>query len=262
MAFISYAQNLEDVILFRIFKNVKKGVYIDVGAWDPVIDSVTKAYYMRGWRGINIEPVDFYYEKLLADRPKDTNLKVVASAETGVLKFYEVEGTGLSTSIAAIAEKHAATGMTVREREVSAYRLDKICADHNVTEVHFLKIDVEGAEKQVLEGIDLMRIRPWVIVVESTLPNSRVCNHEQWEAVLLKQNYSCIYFDGLSRFYVPFEREKDLKPLLATPPNIFDQYVRYTELQKLERIDELNNQLNVANLKLSMLKAVINEINL
>lgn len=250
MAFISYAQNLEDVVLFRIFKNIKKGFYIDVGAWDPVIDSVTKAFYMRGWRGINIEPVDIYFEKLLADRPEDNNLKIVAAAETGTLKFYEVDNTGLSTSIAAIAEKHIAIGRRVREREVSAYRLDKICDDNNVTEIHFLKIDVEGAEKQVLEGIDLMRIRPWVILVEATLPNSRISNHEQWEGVIIQQNYRYIYFDGLSRYYVPVEREKDLKPILAIPPNIFDQYVRYSELQKLERIDELNNQLNEANSKL------------
>lgn len=58
MTFISYAQNYEDVMLHRALKGVEKGFYIDVGANDPVQYSVTKAFYERGWRGINIEPID------------------------------------------------------------------------------------------------------------------------------------------------------------------------------------------------------------
>lgn len=69
MTFISYAQNLEDVILFRALKGVEQGFYIDAGAQDPEIDSVTKAFYERGWRGINIEPVERWFQDLVADRP-------------------------------------------------------------------------------------------------------------------------------------------------------------------------------------------------
>ena len=63
MTFISYAQNFEDVILRRALKDIEKGFYVDVGAHDPVIDSVTKAFYDLGWRGINIEPVKEWFEK-------------------------------------------------------------------------------------------------------------------------------------------------------------------------------------------------------
>ena len=38
---ISYAQNFEDVLLARAFRNRDRGFYIDVGAWHPVFDSVT-----------------------------------------------------------------------------------------------------------------------------------------------------------------------------------------------------------------------------
>ena len=58
MTFISYAQNFEDVILWRAFKNLQNGFYVDVGANDPINDSVTQAFYEKGWRGINIEPID------------------------------------------------------------------------------------------------------------------------------------------------------------------------------------------------------------
>jgi len=77
MTFISYAQNYEDVMLQRAFKDIKKGFYIDVGANDPVIDSVTKAFYDSDWHGINIEPVTEWFIKLQEARPNDTNLNII-----------------------------------------------------------------------------------------------------------------------------------------------------------------------------------------
>ncbi len=45
MTFISFAQNAEDVMLWRALGHVRAGFYIDVGAQDPELDSVTHAFY-------------------------------------------------------------------------------------------------------------------------------------------------------------------------------------------------------------------------
>ncbi len=66
MTFISYAQNFEDVMLWRALKHVERGFYIDVGAFSPDLDSVTRAFSERGWRGINIEPNPHYLAQLNA----------------------------------------------------------------------------------------------------------------------------------------------------------------------------------------------------
>src|SRR5688572_4513997 len=50
----SFAQNGEDVRLWRIFANQGPGFYVDVGAGDPTADSVTRLFYDSGWTGINI----------------------------------------------------------------------------------------------------------------------------------------------------------------------------------------------------------------
>ena len=55
MTFVSYAQNFEDVMLWRALSDVKQGHYIDIGAQDPVINSVSLAFYEAGWRGIHVE---------------------------------------------------------------------------------------------------------------------------------------------------------------------------------------------------------------
>ena len=52
MPFISYAQNFEDVMLWRTLRLFGPGFYIDIGANHPTRDSVTRSLYERGWRGI------------------------------------------------------------------------------------------------------------------------------------------------------------------------------------------------------------------
>jgi FkbM family methyltransferase len=231
--FISYSQNFEDVILYRALKGVDKGFYIDVGAWDPVVDSVTKAFYDRGWRGINIEPVRAFYEKLLADRPEDVNLMVAVGSRNGLVRFFEVVDTGLSTTNEELAKRYMQEGYEVRELLVPCMRLADICKDYGVQEVHFLKIDVEGAEKEVLEGFDFSRIRPWIVIVEATEASTQKETFKDWESLLLDQDYEFVYYDGLNRFYVARERS-ELKEAFKLPPNLWDGFVRYHEW-KLQR---------------------------
>jgi FkbM family methyltransferase len=238
MTFISYAQNFEDVMLFRALKGIEKGFYIDIGAQDPVFDSVTKAFYERGWRGINIEPVQQWFQKLVADRPEDINLRLAAWSTAENLRFFEVQDTGMSTADADIARRHAEQGLPVREYEIPARPLDAICAEFGVKKVHFLKIDAEGAEAHVLGGISLVDIRPWIILVEATEPNSQITTHGEWEHLLTERGYDFAYFDGLNRFYVA-EEQAILKNAFSLPPNYFDYYTRYSEWWAQQRASRL-----------------------
>ena len=224
MSFISYAQNCEDVMLLRALHNVERGFYIDVGAQDPIDDSVTKAFYERGWRGINLDPVDHWYQKLLQDRPRDVNLRMAASDHRGSISFYEVADTGLSTADSDFAAQHLSSGRAVAEYEVECRTLDQICEEHHVGEIHFLKIDVEGAEADVLRGLSLDRIRPWIIVIEAMLPNSQTPAWMDWDPLLQGHGYKCVYEDGLNRFYLAAEHS-DLKEAFRFPPNVMDDYV-------------------------------------
>jgi FkbM family methyltransferase len=242
MIFVSYAQNHEDVMLYRALRKVKQGFYIDVGAQDPIIDSVTMAFYERGWHGINIEPNQEYSRRLQSERPHDINLATAVGAETGVLGFYEVAHTGLSTANAQYAQRHAEAGYSVKRREVVCTTLDRICHDCRVGTVHFLNIDVEGSERAVLEGFSFETVRPWLVVIEATEPNS---NHEvfaEWEDLLLRRNYAFVYFDGLNRFYAAQEH-RDLARHFACPPNWCDQYVSYELWWARRSLEERERQL-------------------
>ena len=82
--FISYSQHLEDLVLYSIFYDVKNGFYIDVGAHDPNFISVTKAFYLLGWYGINIEPLPEKYKALQSSRKRDINLNLGIGEKKGI----------------------------------------------------------------------------------------------------------------------------------------------------------------------------------
>src|SRR6476646_7622711 len=104
MTFVSYAQNFEDVMLWRALKHVESGFYIDVGAAHPDDYSVTRAFYDRGWRGINIEPTSRVI-RLTGARPRDINLHMAVGRIPGEVTIFVVDGNkDISTVDRAIAE--------------------------------------------------------------------------------------------------------------------------------------------------------------
>jgi len=89
--------------------------------------------------------------------------------------------------------------------------------------VHFLKVDVEGFEEAVLRGNQWQLHRPWVVVVEATLPMSQTESYQGWEPILLNADYLFAYADGLNRFYVAKEHA-NLLEVFKYPPNVFDEF--------------------------------------
>jgi FkbM family methyltransferase len=223
MSIVSYAQNFEDVMLWRALGSVDNGRYIDIGAQDPLVDSVSLMFYERGWRGIHVEPTPPYAELLRQGRPDEIVIQAAVAGKSGIMSFYEFPTTGLSTGSPEIAEKHINSGFGVREIVVPAVTLDEVLSHESGQELHWLKIDVEGGEKQVLEGWIHSSLRPWVVLIESTAPLSKVETHKQWEPLILSKGYKFAYFDGLNRFYVA-DGHAELLRAFASGPNVFDDF--------------------------------------
>jgi len=222
MTFVSYAQNHEDVLLWRALGHVPGGFYVDVGANHPSDDSVTRAFYERGWSGINIEPLAQHIAQLRAERPRDVNLQLAIGAQDGELELFDTSVRGLATASAEVAQMHARAGLTVVRLTVPMRRLDGVLAEYAARDVHFLKIDVEGLEADVLAGMDFSRCRPWVLVVEATRPNSQTVE-ASWEPLVLAAGYQRVFFDGLNRYYLADEQAA-LARFFESPPHVFDDF--------------------------------------
>jgi len=242
MPFISYAQNLEDVMLYRALRDVQRGFYVDVGANSPDQHSVTRALYERGWRGINIEPVPAFHEQLVAARPGDINLAIAVGDRTGVVNFHDIPDTGLSTVDQEVARQHRLSGYRIIERQVPVETLDHVFETQGVELVHFLKIDVEGHESAVLRGLSLKDVRPWIIVIEATAPLSQDGTHLEWDPLLTGRGYHYVYFDGLNRYYIADEKP-ELAERFASPPNIFDDWIRAHDWAAHELVGNLSRRI-------------------
>jgi FkbM family methyltransferase len=246
--FVSYAQNQEDVVLARaLHPDGRGGSWVDVGAGDPVLDSVTAAFAERGWRGVNVEPLPCEHERLCAARPADTNLRVALGATAGLGKLFvePAENRGASTMVPELAERYRAEGEDFTPIEVPIWTLAQVVADHVAGPVDFLKVDVEGFEREVLAGADWSSFRPRVVVMEATVPKSDEPAHEGWEPMLFEVGYRFAMFDGLNRFYAHAD-EPALLQALAIPANVFDDFVPYAWTHQVDQAQQWAHSLEDA----------------
>ncbi len=225
---ISYAQNGEDVRLWRAFATVELPVsghftYVDVGAHHPFDLSITASLYSLGWRGILVEADPDFAAELRRHRPGDQIVEMAAGDHAGEITFYRVAGTGLGTVSEAEARAAGASGFEVAEFTVATAALNQIVESTIGIDspIHFMSIDVEGAEPLVLAGLDLNVIRPWVVCIEAIDAATLEPNHAAWESQLLDRNYINAAFDGINRWYVAREHV-ELAELIAVPLNSID----------------------------------------
>jgi FkbM family methyltransferase len=204
---ISYAQNYEDLILAGILREVSDGFYVDVGANDPTLDSVTKLFYDRNWSGINVEPNQKLIENLRQARPRDINLDIGLSSQAGQLKFRSytnIDGLSSFSQNAQDLTRSAHTNLAYEDSFVIVDSLANVLEQHRPTgHIHFLKIDVEGLELEVLLGNNWKKFRPWTMCIERT-------NDQHISATILAflngVQYQEVFFDGINDYFIAKEQ--------------------------------------------------------
>lgn len=164
----TYSQEGEDSVLSRLIGSQQTGFYVDIGAHHPQRYSNTYLFYLRGWKGIAIEPNPLSAKLFKEIRPKDINVEIGISLQEGKLDYFEFEEPALNTFDEDIA-KSIKTSKFLRSRTISVVPLHKVLNKYLPEGQHidFMSIDVEGLDEQVARSNDWEKFRPKFLLIES-----------------------------------------------------------------------------------------------
>jgi FkbM family methyltransferase len=166
----------------HVFKGFRNGIFVDVGAHDgETINNTLFFEEERGWTGLNIEPIPDVFAKLQEHRPRCINLCCAIDETSGTADF--LLNTGYTEMLSGLhkqydprhkkrveteIQEHGGTSIVL---QVPTRRLDEIFKEHGIQHVHYLSVDVEGAERSVLKSIDFQKVFIDVIEFENNYPN-------------------------------------------------------------------------------------------
>ena len=197
------SQNLQDLIVLDLFGFKKKGVFIEAGACDGILNSNTflleKNYE---WTGLLVEPVSEYYLQLDKNRGvatanvaisqvnnKQTDFLITANKDLSTIKGYEDN------------DYHSENRKNYNIQKVLTKTLDQLIVENLQNfEIDFLSLDTEGSELDIIKSLNFLKHRINVICVEHNLTMNRNLIHNH----LLENNYKKLLFPFLQidDFYV------------------------------------------------------------
>ena len=169
-----------DLIINNVFRNKKKGIYIDVGCHHPFINNNTYLLYKKGWNGINID-LDFNsIDMFNYFRPNDDNKKIGISNKKGFANLYFFHNRAAKNTL---SKKSGGGAKQIKKIEVNT--LDNIIKESKIKikEIDFLTIDVEGNELNVLQGLNFKKYKQKIIALEFINPNNKFFYQQKIEDI-------------------------------------------------------------------------------
>jgi FkbM family methyltransferase len=178
-----YSQYGQDKYLeTTIFKEFRNGIFVDVGAHNGKAFNNTLFFEEeRDWSGINIEPIPNVFADLETNRPRCINVCCAVDQITGTADF--LLNTGYTEMLSGLSHHYDSRHKQRLQREIVHWggnftvekvptrRLDEILEEHKIQHIHYLSIDVEGAESAVIQSINFQKVFIDVIEFENNYPD-------------------------------------------------------------------------------------------
>ena len=194
-----YGEFAEDVFIDRIFRKVKKGIYVDVGCYHPFKGSLTFRLFNRGWNGINIDISKTSIDLFKISRNKDKNLNLAITDYDGDVFYYENSPINQQNSIIKSNDKQS-------KIKIKCNKLTTVLIENNIKNFDYLNIDVEGAELNVIRGLNFDKFFPKLISIENNDLLIKDYMESEVFKILSNNNYVFINKIGVTNFFI----KKDL----------------------------------------------------
>lgn len=206
------SQHGEEIVLQQYFQGKASGYFIEAGALDGINLSNTWLYEQLGWQGLLVEAHPGLYEQCKARRAKSAVYNVALGAHDNAgVDFFCAEKPGIAgqpgiagpLSFSAVDPEHEqrclAEGYQINKVTVPMRTLNALLVEQQVESVDFLSLDIEGAELEALQGFDLAKYRPQVLLIESNTDSALAAI----QAHVARSGYVRVDRLGDNYFYVP-----------------------------------------------------------
>ena len=168
---VSYSQCGEDLLIQYLFNSlgIDKIAYLDIGAHHPSYLSNTYYFYLKGHRGVCIEPDASLAPAFGKQRAGDRLLNIGIAPEEGIADFYVMSRPTLNTFSRTEAERFASYGNQRIERVVAVpiRNINTVIAEEFGRAPNLLSLDVEGLDLPILRSLDFEKFAPDVVCVET-----------------------------------------------------------------------------------------------
>lgn len=193
---ISFAQEGEDLVLNRFFERQQGGFYVDIGAHHPVRFSNTYKFYLKGWRGINVDAMPGSMDSFKKLRPRDINLEHAVSDKSETLIYNIFNEPALNTFSEEVAKEHCKVEIyeIIEKREIKTVTLANILDIHlpHGIPIDFLSIDVEGLDLAVLQSNNWDKYRPRMVLAETLFNDLEAFDTNEVYNYLKEQGYKIV----------------------------------------------------------------------
>jgi FkbM family methyltransferase len=197
----SYSQLNQDIECLKFYKNMPNGYYVDVGANDGI--SLSNTYILEkkyGWKGICMEPMPSVFEKLVSERPNAICINKAGFSESGkIVQFDEIVN---SPMLSGISKFNTNYNNIYSKNTLSVETItltDALNAANSPAFIHYLSLDTEGSEYEILKGIDFNKYTFGLIDLEH---NFKEPNRTQIREYLKERGYNFVKENKWDDVYV------------------------------------------------------------
>ena len=194
---LAYSHWGVDLIITKLLNSKNKGIYIDVGCHHPFLNNHSYLLYKSGWEGINID-IDYNsIDMFNFFRKSDVNIQTAVTDHKGEVDLFFYHNRAAKNTISKEFGSDAK-----EQKKINSDTLNNIIENSKFknSKIDFVSIDVEGNEMNVLNGFDLKKYKPKLILLEFILPNKKefyekdineITNSEVYK-FLIKNEYKLI----------------------------------------------------------------------
>jgi FkbM family methyltransferase len=190
-----YGEFGEDIIINRLFRNIDRGFYIDIGAYHPFKGSLTYLLYKKGWNGLNIDISKVSIDLFNIARQHDININCAVSNVDKETFYY-------SNSLINQQNSLIQRGESQKKIPIKSFKLETLLKIYNIKNFEYLNIDTEGNEAEIIKSINFQKYKPILVTVEINDFFSNKSNKNEIIKYFSLNNYELFNIIGVTYIFV------------------------------------------------------------